>query len=72
MDIHRLTQLSYHSSAQEKGKKTYGQTQVDSIYCWLDMNKTKVDIYQEVLRDVSQNFEGTEEFIKQRIREICD
>ena len=36
------------------------------------MNKTKVEIYQEVLRDVSQNLEGTEEFIKQEIKEICD
>ena len=35
------------------------------------MNKTKVEIYQEVLRDVSQNFEVREEFIKQRIQEIC-
>ena len=36
------------------------------------MNKTKTEIYQEVLRDVSQNFEGAEESIKQRIQEICD
>ena len=36
------------------------------------MNKTKVEIYRKVLGDVSQNFEGTEEFIKQRIQEICD
>ena len=34
------------------------------------MKKNKVEIYQEVLRDVSQNFESTEEFIKQRIQEI--
>ena len=31
------------------------------------MNKTKVEVYREVLRDVSQNFEGTENFIEQRI-----
>ena len=36
------------------------------------MNKTKVEIYQEVLRDGSRNFEDTKEFIKQRIQEICD
>ena len=36
------------------------------------MNKTKVEIYQEVLRDLSQNLEGTEAFIKQRIQEIWD
>ena len=36
------------------------------------MKKTKVEIYQEVLRDVSKNFEDTEEFIKQRIQEICN
>ena len=32
----------------------------------------KVEIYQEVLRDVSQNFEGKEELIKPRIQEICN
>ena len=36
------------------------------------MKKNKVEIYQDVLRDVSQNFESTEEFIKQRIQEICN
>ena len=34
------------------------------------MNKTKVKVYREVLRDVSQNFEGAEYFIKQRIEKI--
>ena len=29
------------------------------------MNKTKVEVYRQVLRDVSQNFEGVENFIKQ-------
>ena len=28
------------------------------------MNKTKVEVYREVLRYVSQNFQGTENFIK--------
>ena len=36
------------------------------------MNKTKVEIYKEVLRFVSQNLDGTKEFIKQRIEKICD
>ena len=36
------------------------------------MNKTKIEVYIEVLRDVSQNFEGAEDFIKQRIDEICE
>ena len=72
MDIQRLTQLSYHSCAQEKRKERHSQNQVDFIYCWLDINKTKVEICQEVLIDVSQNFEGTEEFIKQRIQEVCN
>ena len=34
------------------------------------MNKTKAEIYKEVLRDVSQNFDGAEDFIKKRIEEI--
>ena len=36
------------------------------------MNKTKVEDYREILRDVSQNFKGAENFIKQRIAEICE
>ena len=36
------------------------------------MNKTKLDVYREVLRDVSQNFEGAENVIKQRIEKICE
>ena len=34
------------------------------------MNKTRVELYREVLRDVSQNFEGPENFIKQLIEKI--
>ena len=36
------------------------------------INKTKIEICKEVLRDVSQNFDGLEEFIKQRIEKVCD
>ena len=36
------------------------------------MNKTKLDVYREVLRDVSQNFEGAENVIKQWIEKICE
>ena len=36
------------------------------------MNKTKVEFYREVLRDVSQNFEGAENFFRHRIEEICE
>ena len=35
------------------------------------MNKTKVEIYTEVSRDISQNFEGRRIFVKQQIEEIC-
>ena len=35
------------------------------------MNKTKVEIYTEVSRDISQNFEGRKIFVKQQIEEIC-
>ena len=31
------------------------------------MNKNKVEVYREVLRDVSQNSERAESIIKQRI-----
>ena len=33
------------------------------------MNKTKVEVYRELSRNVSENFEGAENFIKQ---EICE
>ena len=36
------------------------------------MDKTKVAVQREILRDVSQNFKGAEDFIKQRIEKICD
>ena len=35
------------------------------------MNKTKVEVCGEVLKDIFQNFEGAENFIKQRIEKIC-
>ena len=48
MDIQRFIKLLYHSCAQEKSEKTCGQNQeVDFLYFWLDMSKTKIDIYQE-------------------------
>ena len=36
------------------------------------MNKTKVEVYKEVLRDVSQNFERPENFTKQQVKVICE
>ena len=36
------------------------------------MSKTKVEVYRKVLRDVSQNFEGAENLIKQRIEELWE
>ena len=36
------------------------------------MNKIKVEVYTELLSDVFQNFQGAENFIKQRIEEICE
>ena len=39
---------------------------------YADMNKTKVEIYKETLRDVLANFDGAEKFIKERIEETLD
>ena len=36
------------------------------------MNKAMVDVYIGVLGDVFQNLERAENFIKQRIEEICE
>ena len=41
-------------------------------YIEIVMNKTKVEVYREVLRYVFQNFEGAENFMKQQIEEICE
>ena len=35
------------------------------------MNKTKLNIYKKVLHEVCQKFNGAEEFINQKIEEIC-
>ena len=36
------------------------------------MNKTNVEVYGEVLRDVSRNFEVAENFIKKQKEEISE
>ena len=36
------------------------------------INKAKVEVYIEVLRDVFQNVEGAEYFIEQQVEEICE
>ena len=36
------------------------------------MNKTKAEVYREVLRDIFQNFESAENFFKQWIEETCE
>ena len=35
------------------------------------MNKTKLNVYKKVLQEVCENFDGAEEFIDQKIEEIC-
>ena len=35
------------------------------------MNKTKLNVYKKVLYEVCEKFDGTEEFIKKKIGEIC-
>ena len=36
------------------------------------MNKIKIEIYKDVLRDVSANFDGAKDFIKTKLEEIYD
>ena len=36
------------------------------------MNKTKVEVYKELLKEILQNFEGEENFIKQRSQETYE
>ena len=36
------------------------------------MNKTKVEVYKELLKEILQNFEGEENFIKQRREETYE
>ena len=35
------------------------------------MNKTKLNVYKMVLHEVCDMFDGAEEFIKEKIEEIC-
>ena len=35
------------------------------------MNTAKLNVYKKVLQEVCQKFVGTEEFIKDKIEEIC-
>ena len=37
----------------------------------LKINKTKLNVYKTVLHEVCENFDGAEEFINQKIEEIC-
>ena len=36
------------------------------------MNQIKVKIYKEILREISANFDGAEQFINERIDKICN
>ena len=35
------------------------------------MNKTKFNVHKKVLQEVCEKFDGVEEFIKEKIEEIC-
>ena len=35
------------------------------------MNNLKIKIYKAVLKEVSDKYDGTEEFINQKIEEMC-
>ena len=35
------------------------------------MNNAKLNVYKKVLEEVVEKFYGVEEFIKQKIKEIC-
>ena len=35
------------------------------------MNNIKVKVYKKVLKEISENYEGTEDFINSRIDETC-
>ena len=37
----------------------------------LRINKTKLNLYKKVLHEVCEKFDGAEEFINQKIEEIC-
>ena len=37
----------------------------------VNMNNAKSNVYKEVIQEVCQNFVGAEEFIRDKIEEIC-
>ena len=36
------------------------------------MNNAKLNVYKKVLQEVCEKFDGAEEFIKEKIEEICN
>ena len=36
------------------------------------MNNTKLNVYKKVLQEVWEKFNGAEDFIKERIEELCN
>ena len=36
-----------------------------------NVNNTKLNVYEKVLQEVCEKFDGAEEFIKEKIEEIC-
>ena len=61
-----------------KKRKTKRRAKIKDIFCifgeiyFAEMNKTEVEIYRDILGDVSANFDSAEAFTKQKIEEICD
>ena len=42
-----------------------------SAHEWANTNNTKLNVYKKVLQEVCEKFDGAEEFIKDKIEEIC-
>ena len=36
-----------------------------------DLNNTKLNVYKNVLQEVCENFNAAEQYIKERIEELC-
>ena len=62
--------------AQEKYTRRSSYTRrlivIQTDFIKIVTNKTMVEVYIKVLRDVFQNFEGAENFIKQRVKGLCE
>ena len=70
------TQLTRINSNVEVWKRDYSTAQVKEIArkCALvkaNLDNTKLNVYENILQEVCEKFNGAEVYIRERIKELC-